>query len=68
VNYVLEQDEDGYWCASATLRPGVAAFGEGETQEAAITDLRSGLELLLEEVDPPNEMAITLDVALFAVA
>jgi predicted RNase H-like HicB family nuclease len=31
VPYVVEQDEDGDWSASAHLRPGVAAFGEGET-------------------------------------
>ena len=42
VPYVVEQDEDGVgWYASAQLRPGVAAFGEGETQEAALADLRA---------------------------
>ena len=45
------------------LRPGVAAFGEGETQEAAIADLRSGLELLIEEVGIPDELTLTLNVA-----
>jgi predicted RNase H-like HicB family nuclease len=63
VPYVVEQDEDGVWCASAQLRPGVAAFGDGPTQEAAIADLREAVELLLEEVGPPDEMTLTLDVA-----
>ena len=63
VPYVVEQDEDGVWCASAQLRPGVAAFGNGATREAALTDLREGLELLIEEVGPPDEMTLTLNVA-----
>jgi hypothetical protein len=33
------------------------------TQEAALADLREGLELLIEEVGPPDEMTLTLDVA-----
>jgi predicted RNase H-like HicB family nuclease len=57
IGNVVEQDEDGGWFASARLRPGVAAFGEGLTQEAAISDLRSGLELLIEEVGIPDELA-----------
>jgi predicted RNase H-like HicB family nuclease len=56
VPYAVEQDEDGVWCGSATLRPGVAAFGYGPTREAAIADLREGLELLLEEVGIPDEL------------
>ena len=63
VPYVVEQDEDGAWCASAQLRPGAVAFGEGPTQEAAIADLRSGLELLIEEVGIPDELTLTLNVA-----
>jgi len=63
VPYTVEQDEDGGWSASAHLRPGVAAFGEGETQEEAIADLRSGLELLIEEVGIPDELTLTLNVA-----
>jgi predicted RNase H-like HicB family nuclease len=64
VPYIVEQDEDGDgWCASAQLRPGVAAFGEGDTREAAIADLRSGLELLIEEVGIPDELTLTLNVA-----
>lgn len=49
VPYTVEQDEDGVWCASALLRPGVGAVGDGATQEEAIADLRAGLELLIEE-------------------
>jgi predicted RNase H-like HicB family nuclease len=63
VPYIVEQDEDGVWCASAQLRPGAAAFGNGPTQEAAITDLRAGLELLIEEVGAPDELTLTLNVA-----
>lgn len=63
VPYVVEQDEDGVWCASAQLRPGVGAFGDGPTQEDAIADLRTALEVLLDEVGPPDELTLTLDVA-----
>ncbi len=45
--YVVEQDEDGVWCASAQLCPGEAAFGDGPTREEAVADLRTGLELLI---------------------
>ncbi len=63
IPYVLEQDEDGAWCARASLQPGVTAFGEGDTQEEALADLRDGVIGLLEEVGPPQEMTVTLDVA-----
>ena len=56
VPYVVEQDEDGVWCASAQLRPGVGAVGDGATQEEAISDLRAGLEALLDVVGPPDEL------------
>ena len=61
--YAVEQDEDGVWCASAQLRPGVGAVGDGPTQEAAVADLREALEVLLDEVGPPDEMTLTLNVA-----
>ncbi|WP_068027994.1 hypothetical protein [Nocardia mexicana] len=63
VPYVLEQDEDGVWCASATIRPGVGAVGDGDTPDAALTDLREGLLALFEDVEPPAEMTLELDVA-----
>jgi predicted RNase H-like HicB family nuclease len=63
VPYAVEQDEDGVWCASAQLRPGVGAVGDGPTSEAAIADLRQALEVLLAEVGPPDELTLTLDVA-----
>jgi predicted RNase H-like HicB family nuclease len=50
IPYVVEQDEDGAWCASAVLRPGVGAFGDGATPAEAITDLRAALEALAEVV------------------
>ena len=52
-----------FWCASAQLRPGVGAVGDGATQEAAIADLREALEVLLAETGPPDELTLTLNVA-----
>ncbi len=52
VPYVVEQDEDGVWCASAQLRPGVGAVGDGPTAEAAVADLRDALEALLAVTSP----------------
>ncbi|MGH3195945.1 MAG: hypothetical protein ACRDOH_07775 [Streptosporangiaceae bacterium] len=63
VPYAVEQDEDGVWCASAQLRPGVGAVGDGPTQKAAIADLREALEILLAETGPPEELTLTLNVA-----
>jgi predicted RNase H-like HicB family nuclease len=63
VPYVVEQDEDGAWCASAVLRLGVGATGDGLTREDAVADLRAGLELLIEEVGIPDELTLTFDVA-----
>ena len=63
VRYVVEQDEDGVWCASAQLRPGVGAVGDGPTAEAAVAGLRDSLEALLAEVGPPDELTLTLDLA-----
>jgi predicted RNase H-like HicB family nuclease len=60
VPYVVEQDEDGVWCASAQLRPGVGAVGDGPSPEAAVADLRGALETLLAEVGPPDELTLTL--------
>jgi predicted RNase H-like HicB family nuclease len=63
IPYVVEQDEDGVWCAHAQLRPGVGAHGEGETSEAAVADLREALTGLLAEFGPPEELTLTIDVA-----
>ena len=62
IPYVVEQDEDGAWCASALLRLGVGAFGEGATREEAITDLRAALLALLEVVGPPSELTLRVNV------
>ena len=62
VPYTIEQDEDGVWCASAQLRPGVGAVGDGATPEEAIADLREALTVLIE-VGAPPELTLTLDVA-----
>lgn len=63
VPYTLEQDEDGVWCATAVLRPGVGAVGDGATQEEAIADLRAALNALLHVVEPPSELTLTRNVA-----
>lgn len=63
VPYTLEQDEDGVWCASAQLRTGVGAVGDGETPEAALDDLREALHVLIAEVGIPDELTLTLEVA-----
>lgn len=63
VPYVLEQDEDGVWCAHAQIRPGVGAHGEGETPDEALVDLREALAALIEEFGPPQELELTLNVA-----
>jgi predicted RNase H-like HicB family nuclease len=60
VPVVVELDEDGKWCAHAQLRPGVGAHGEGETEEAALDDLREALTGLIEEFGVPRELSITL--------
>jgi predicted RNase H-like HicB family nuclease len=57
---VVERDEDGVWCAHAQLRPGVGAHGEGDTEEAALDDLREALIGLIEEFGVPRELSITL--------
>jgi predicted RNase H-like HicB family nuclease len=61
VPYTLDQDEDGAWCASALIRPGVGAVGDGATPEEALADLREGLAALIAEIGVPDE--ITLEVA-----
>ncbi|MEU7829216.1 hypothetical protein ACIBO2_43425 [Nonomuraea sp. NPDC050022] len=63
VPYVLERDEDGVWCASAQLRPGVGAVGDGSTAEAAVEDLREALIALIEEVGLSPEVTVTVNVA-----
>lgn len=63
VPYVVEQDEDGVWCAHAQLRPGVGAHGEGDTPEAAADDLREALAGLVEEFGIPDELTLTVDAA-----
>jgi predicted RNase H-like HicB family nuclease len=63
IPYTLDQDEDGMWSASAQLRPGVGAVGDGETPEAALDDLREAVKALLAEVGPPDELTLTLYVA-----
>lgn len=60
VPVVVERDEDGVWCAHAQLRPGVGAHGEGDTEEAALEDLREALVGLIEEFGVPRELSVTV--------
>ncbi|MEV6599757.1 hypothetical protein AB0M36_23285 [Actinoplanes sp. NPDC051346] len=60
VPVVVERDEDGVWCAHAQLRPGLGAHGEGDTEEAALDDLRQALVGLIEEFGVPRELSITV--------
>ena len=60
VPVVVERDEDGVWCAHTQLRPGVGAHGEGDTEEAALDDLREALIGLIEEFGIPRELSVTL--------
>ncbi len=61
VPYTLEQDEDGVWCASALIRPGAGAVGDGSTPDEAVADLRDALVALITEIGAPDEL--TLEVA-----
>ena len=63
VLYTVDQDEDGIWCAHAQLRPGVGAHGEGDTAQAAITDLREALTGLIAEFGVPDELTLDVEVA-----
>jgi predicted RNase H-like HicB family nuclease len=60
VPVVVERDEDGVWSAHAQLRPGVGAHGEGDTEEAALDDLREALVGLIEEFGVPRELSVTV--------
>jgi predicted RNase H-like HicB family nuclease len=63
VPYIVEQDEDGVWCAHAQLRPGVGANGEGDSPGAAIADLREALTAVIAEFGIPDELTLLVDVA-----
>ena len=63
VPYIVEQDEDGVWCAHAQLRPGVGAHGEGDSAEVAVADLKEALEGLIAEFGAPDELTLTVGVA-----
>jgi predicted RNase H-like HicB family nuclease len=61
IPYVIEQDEDGAWRASALLPPGVGAVGDGATREEATADLRAAPRALLEVVGPPSQLTLTVN-------
>jgi predicted RNase H-like HicB family nuclease len=60
VPVVVERGEDALWCAHAQLRPGLGAHGEGDTEEAALEDLREALTGLIEEFGVPRELSVTI--------
>lgn len=60
VPYTVTQDEDGVWCATAFLRVGVGAVGEGVTEAEAVADLENALRLLIAGVGPSRELTISL--------
>lgn len=60
VNYVVEQDEDGVWCAEA---PALHANGYGDTRKAAIEDLRESAIAVIEALGAPEDMAVTVGAA-----
>jgi hypothetical protein len=63
VPVTVEPDEDGVWCAHAQLRAGVGANGYGDTQEAALADLKEALIALVEEFGVPQEVSVDVPVA-----
>lgn len=63
VAYTVERDEDGEWCARAELHPGVVAYGDGDTRQAALDELREGIIGLVEEFGAPEELSVTVPTA-----
>ena len=53
-----DQEVVGAWGAQAQLHPGVTAYGEGDSEQAAIDDLREGLLGLIEEFGAPRELSL----------
>ena len=62
VPFIIAQDENGAWCASAALDPDSFANGEGATREAAIEDLKAAIGVLAQEVGVPEQLVVTIDV------
>ena len=62
VPYVVEQDEDGVWCAHAWLGSSGGANGNGATPEEAAADLREAVQMVIEEDGVPIQLARSLDL------
>jgi predicted RNase H-like HicB family nuclease len=60
--YTVEADEDGVWCAHASLGSSGDANGYGATPEDAIGDLREAVEMVLEEDGVPAQLERSLDL------
>jgi hypothetical protein len=61
VPYTVVQDENGAWCAEATLSSEAFANGEGDTPDAAIADLREAIVLLVAETGVPDQLTVTVE-------
>jgi predicted RNase H-like HicB family nuclease len=67
-NVLLYTDEDGYWIAEVPSLPG--CFGQGDTREEAIANIKEAIELYIEvltdegkpipEDDPQNAELIAV--------
>ncbi|TDO46574.1 hypothetical protein EV651_12656 [Kribbella sp. VKM Ac-2571] len=62
VSFLVEQDENGTWCAEAALSPKSFANGEGATREAAIEDLKDAIAILAETVGVPEQVTVTVEI------
>ncbi|QVQ50203.1 hypothetical protein J4H86_14700 [Spiractinospora alimapuensis] len=49
VSHSVDQDETGAWCARADLGQFGVAYGEGDTPNEALSDLRQGVALVFED-------------------
>lgn len=56
---LLEQDGRGIWAASVPALPG--CFSQGESRQAALTNITEAITLHLEKAKPLPLRAVTLD-------
>jgi predicted RNase H-like HicB family nuclease len=63
VPYIVDQDEDGVWCAHAWLGASGGANGNGATAEEAVADLREAVQMVIDEDGAPGVQILDLEVA-----
>lgn len=61
VAYLVEQDENGDWNAQAAVDPKSFAYGQGDTREAAIEDLKEAIAVLVDSVGFPETVVVTVE-------